>query len=451
MQNVLRLACACALATLVGCAGENMNEWGQGSARDVITRGGVPDPALITIEGLLASHELPGDRAQCKALMCPRPALAVAPNLATGQIEYWVRIAMSSSIAQNNFVRPPLDMVVVIDKSATMAVDMAETNAAVVKLIEQLRPDDRLGVVAFDDRVHQLRSLGPVANDDQVKQTVRSLRAGGGWNLEKATAAAYEMLVEGRKPNRMRRVVTLSCANPIIDDEGRDKFSQLVLQHARDGIGHSFFAVLLGYDSRVAELFELSAGGAYRNVAELDQVAGIFDSNVDAMFTPVAYDMSVAFNGAEGFDVVDQYQRGALTDTATTFLGSPGTTLVARLAPAHTAPMPRDVGRITLSYVPEPTLGWTDAVSEQVDVRAPDSMGTGPYYETTAVRVTVALVNQAQQMKSACAAFHAGDRVGARSVLAELREYLSSEAAATEHAGLVAELELVDQLIKNMK
>ncbi len=451
MQRFARLVVACALSTLVACTGEGMREYNQGSARDVIERGGVPSADSITVEVFLAGHDLPASGPPCDALMCARPALAVAPNLATGHTEYWVHVGMASGLATREFERPPLDMVVLIDKSATMSVAMDQTNSAVVGLIDQLRPDDRLAVLAFDHQVHELQPLTDVNDTSQLSAQVRALRAGGGWDLHTATARAYEMLVAGRKPNRMSRVVLLSGSDPTIDSEHRDRLSQLVLDHARQGIGLSFFGVLLGHDSRVAELLDYALGGAYANVPELARVAHIFDGDIDGMFTPVAYDLSLSFAGAGQFELAAIYGPNGSLDAATTFLGSRHGTFVANLLPPPAAVASRNVGKVGLSYVPEPSLGWSDVVSQQLDISIPDDMAGRQYFESDGVRKAVAIVNLAQQLKTSCAAFHTGDRVRARDLLLDLRGYVAAEADALDDPAVSAELALLDKLMNNMK
>jgi|GEM_PF-3006628 len=495
MEHLDRLAGVLALATLVGCIAGPPQEFDDSDPRAVIAAGGVPRPDQIDVNALFAEHPLPAATATCDAPMCAQAAMAVAPNLATHRNEFWVHVATATAPMR----RPPVDMVVVIDTSATMSVDLAETTRAIAALIDALRPDDRLAVLAYDDDVQVLHDLGPVVDAAALTARVRALEAGGGWSVQQATARAYEMLggvpkymlppagpakplalllvgwgstqlhlrasplipltsagesdIQGHpldgvnKPGRLRRVVLLTCANPMVASDDSDHFSQMVLQYGAAGIGMSYIGVLLGYDSRIDALLSRALGGSYRHEPQLDRVRHLFDGNLDAMLTPVAYDVALSVVAGYGVRLAGMYGGDLATDT-TEFLTGRGRHVVANLTPADAGLMPRDVGRVRLSYVPEPALGWDNAVSQRFDLRSRGNADA--YFEDAGIRLAVAVVNLGQQLRAACAAYYAGDAVGARAILSELRSYLTKEVDMLRDDGLAAEVALVDALLENM-
>ena len=129
-----------------------------GVARKMINDGQVPPADSLTVEGLVSEHDIPAEGPACTTLMCTRPAWGWAPSFETGKNERWMSIGMTSGIT--TFVRPALDAVIVIDKSASMGIDIAETTEAVARIVDKLRDDDRIAIITYDDAVKVVKTLG---------------------------------------------------------------------------------------------------------------------------------------------------------------------------------------------------------------------------------------------------------------------------------------------------
>ena len=429
-----------------------------GYARDIISQGGVPQATDIAIEGLLSEHDIAPLGPACDSLLCARPALAWAPDLATGDMAYWLHLGMTSGLSRSEFVRPPLDVVVAIDKSASMAIDMTETNEAVTRLIDNLREDDRLAVLAFDSQVQLLHELGPVTDRAALKNQVHAIEAGGSWDLERGVGQAYDILREqSNEPGRMRRVMVLSCGYPILDGSGQDPFSQMVSDGARAGVGLSFFGVLLGYNADLADFLGRQMGGAFYYLESLDRVVEVFDTDFDTMVTPLAYNLAIALSLNDSFRMTHLFGVPGAPDQTTSydsevttaFLSNRRGALVARLDRTDAGEI-AEVGSLALSYLPEPALGWTAAEEQFADIAVPAVQPDTPYFAGAGARKAVALVNLGRQLQSACASYHRGSRSMAREMLQELAAYLSAEAEAMNDPGLAEEVELVAALIDNM-
>lgn len=431
-----------------------------GFARDVIEHGGVPPADSITVEGLLSEHDLPPFGAPCESLLCVRPGLGIAPSLETGRLEHWIHVGMTTGLPAATFERPPLDVVAVIDKSAAMSIDMSETTEAVARLIRSLRPDDRMAIVAFDTTVSVLQALGPVADAADLEARVRAIRAGGGADLTAGTAEGYRLLrAAGASPGRLRRVMVFSCGYPSLAPDRSDPYSTMVRAGADEGIGLSFFGVLLGYSPDLAGLLGTTAGGAYYYLESLEKVVRVFDADFDVMVTPVAYDLRFELEVAPSFELARFYGvpgngAGAPAtgyEVATAFLSRRRGALVARLRARDGNAVASEVATVALSYRPEPALGWMAAENQVATVTRPALSDDELYFQGLGVRKAAALVNQAERMREACRLYASGDRAAARAVLAQLLEYLRGEAQSLEDAGLAAEVALVEKLLANIE
>ena len=430
-----------------------------GYARTIIDGGGVPRAADFTAEGLLSEHDIAPVGPPCDSLLCLRPALGVAPSLATGQSEHWIHIGMSTGVA--DLARPPLDVVAVIDKSQSMSIDMEETTEAVARMIDHLGEDDRLAVIAFDDALHTVHALGPVTDKAALQAEVRAIRAGGGADLERGTRRGYEILREaGQSPERLRRVMVFSCGYPTLQPGGDDAYSQMVRAGGAERIGMSFFGVLLGYNSVLADLLGETRGGAYYYLQDLQRVEQVFDEEFDLMVTPVAYDLSISLELAPGFALGEVYGvpgEGGATSAeiavSTVFFSKRRGALLARIEATGEAgeAATEDMGSIRLTYAPESTLGVAvpegEVIEQAFDIRQPAAPDE---YDSPGVRKAAALINMIDRMATACDHYHAGDAAQARAVLNGLIIYLEGEAEALGDGGLHAEVELLRTLRANM-
>ncbi|HWM86022.1 MAG TPA: VWA domain-containing protein [Kofleriaceae bacterium] len=422
-------------------------------ARELIEQGQVPPGDVITVEGLLSEHDLPTADEPCESLLCSRPALGVAPWFETGEPAYWLHLGMATGLAAD-FERPPLDLVVGIDKSGSMSIDMAETTEAVSRMIAKLRPDDRIAVFAFDNAIHELHPLGPVEDADALVAQVRALQAEGGWDMQKATRHAYQIAAASPSEGRLERVMFLSCGYPAVSQDGNDEFSQLVTEHGAAGVGTSFFGVLLGYDGALADLLGRAHGGSYYYLEDLARVTEVFDLDFDLMVTPLAYDLQFALEVGIGFRLEGVHgvpgdeagEPRAEIDVSTVFRSRRRGGVVARLS--RVDPEITEIGEVTLSYTPEPALGWTEAEEQTAAIALP-SNDEDPG-ETVGVRKAAFLVNQAEAMRDACDAFHAGDAAGARALLERLLAILVPEAEGLAEDAITAEVALVEKLLANM-
>jgi len=97
-------------------------------------------------------------------------------------------------------VEQPFTVALVLDTSGSTRFKMDEIQDAAIAFLDQLRPDDRVLVVSFDDDV---RLLSPPTNDRaRLREAVRRTRTGGGTRLYDAVDYVFKQQlsrVRGRK------------------------------------------------------------------------------------------------------------------------------------------------------------------------------------------------------------------------------------------------------------
>ncbi|MBK6578367.1 MAG: VWA domain-containing protein [Sandaracinaceae bacterium] len=411
-----------------------------GYAREMVRRGQLPDATAITAEGLFSEHDLPVEGEPCASLLCLRPAFAVVPSLDGASTEYWLQVGLASGLS--HLERPPMDLTILIDKSASMAGDMAETNQAAINMLRHLGVEDAVSVLTFDQQVREVHPHGPIEDLAALERDVAAIQADGGWDMDPALerAVAVQRAAVGDAP-RLRRVVVLSCGYP--DAQAGSGFSALLERAAADRIGFTFVGILLGYNADLADALGRTGGGSYHYVQDLESTAALFEEGFDLRVTPLAYDLNVELSHTGG-RIAAMYGVPGVTpgegptkliEIATAFPSERSGAIALRLdAPFE--------GSLTLSYRAEPSFGFDDG-AEQVSVSP--GVSDEAQFSTAGVRKIVALSRLAEELRAALREALV-DRVRALERLDVLSTYLTAEAEALNDPDLRVEVTFVGDI-----
>jgi hypothetical protein len=417
---------------------------------ETVTHGIVPNPDQVTASEVIRLFSPEQMGAECLDILCLRAAAAYAPDLLTGESRYWVQ----AKATRVQGIRPGMDIQIVIDRSASMAVDMSQTNAAAVALVDALLPVDRTGVVAYNDGVSTIARLDDEQTRVEVTTQINAIDAlGGSWGFESAMVAALEELRSTSGPHRIRRLVLFTCSQP--EAYPGSWFSNLVADAAADGIYITLIGVLTYPVPEVDTLVMSTRGGRFRSVgfSELLLFGAASQWLMPAHF---GFDFTLSYNAS-----VDLVVEAAISSTgasASTFTGlhaseltteDPAPWFLLKLVPGENGAQPS--GFISMGFDREPAWGIPGLAAE-THVIQELSNSDGPQFQTPGVRREVALANAGQAAHEGLSAYHLGDDETSLSYLHLGIEHLEAESAALgEDAALqqaTAFLEEVVELIR---
>ena len=156
------------------------------------------------------------------------PELGVDPNQPTTILEVPDPEVIAAVQASWQFVKKQADVLLVIDTSGSMAGDKIEqAKAAAAAFVENMPPQNQVGLVRFDSQVIPLVPLASAeGNRAQILSQIAGLQAEGDTSLYDAIAESIELLAStrGSGDDRIQAVVVLS--------DGQDTSSQRALQQA---------------------------------------------------------------------------------------------------------------------------------------------------------------------------------------------------------------------------
>ncbi|TVU26796.1 hypothetical protein EJB05_29360, partial [Eragrostis curvula] len=219
--------------------------------------------------------------------------------------DFPVLVRVTAPLRYRESSRIGLDLVAVLGVSADMALEnrMDSMKQAMMFVIDNLGPDDRLAIVSFDDEPQHLTDLR-VMNDVNraiAKQVVRILRAGGGVNMGLALNEAAKILRDRtpeKRSNRVGRIIFLSDS----EDESGDFLN----------ISHEFPAETFGLsdDHDPNDLFDIAmkTKGLYSYVTDnpfflRDHIMKAFAQSLGGLISITAMDMQVNLRTLNGVTI----------------------------------------------------------------------------------------------------------------------------------------------------
>jgi len=181
--------------------------------------------------------------------------------------------------------RAPLDLALVIDRSSSMSgrpIEAALESA--VRIVRGLRSDDRVTIVAFDDRIEVVQALTAVTDREALAKRIKSIEARGSTNLFGGWEEGVKQLAPFTRKERIARVILLSDgqANQGLVDE-QAIFAQVA---KAAGAGITTSTVGLGHGFNESLMTGMATAG--EGVANFGQTADDLDEAFEEQFAIIS-------------------------------------------------------------------------------------------------------------------------------------------------------------------
>lgn len=270
-----------------------------------------------------------------------------------------MELVIGGTASQTAAVRVPTDLVVILDRSGSMAGAKIEyARAAIRQLVGRLEAQDRFGLVVYSNRAMVAIPLAQAddGNSRRWLATVDHVAAEGGTNISEGLDVGLLMVESARQTGRMPRVVLISDG---LANEGDTSHEGLVARGRRAaraeymlttvGVGADFNEYLM---TAIAD----AGTGNYYYLRQASDLESVFAGELDGARTTVAAGLEVTIEPHPGVQVLDAagyplervgaavvFRPGAL------FEGQRRSMWVA-LAVPNGSPGEDDIGRVSVSY-----------------------------------------------------------------------------------------------------
>ncbi|GAB6905540.1 von Willebrand factor, type A [Desulfosarcina cetonica] len=191
---------------------------------------------------------------------------------------------------------PAADLVIVLDRSGSMeGQKLQDARQAVIRLLDQLGPDDRLALVTYSDGVQTPSALVPITanNHRRLSALVQRVTSGGGTNLGGGLKQGIDLMTQAPGAERQRKVILISdgLANQgITDPAALGIMATAAVEHrfsiSTVGVGLDFNEMLM---TTIAD----HGAGSYHFLENPQAFAHVFEDELSASRRVAATDVKI--------------------------------------------------------------------------------------------------------------------------------------------------------------
>ncbi len=203
--------------------------------------------------------------------------------------------------------RRPVNLSVVIDRSGSMSdqrkMDFAKK--AFASLIDQLKPDDILSLVVYDDAIDVLRKAKKIGEErSSIKRLLDEISPRGSTNLGGGLMEGLRQAERFAGKEYVNRVVLLSdgLANVGVTDPG--ELQRTARKYRSRSISVSTMGVGLDYNENLMMALSESGGGNYYFIEHPSSLASIVRKELDMVSSIAAQNASVSITLGDNISLV---------------------------------------------------------------------------------------------------------------------------------------------------
>ncbi len=211
-----------------------------------------------------------------------------APSLDDGTQVVRVAVAAREVPADT---RPRVNITLVVDRSGSMDIRerLGLVQSSLAVLANQLRDDDTVSVVSFEDRATPLLGPTPVRETRKILRAIERLTPGGSTNLEAGLSLGYEQAREAFDPDAVNLVVLCSDGVANVGSTGPGSITERIAEEGADGIHLVTVGYGLGnYNDHLMEQLANLGDGFYAYVDTYDEAQQLFGTDLTTTLVPVA-------------------------------------------------------------------------------------------------------------------------------------------------------------------
>ncbi|MBW2702016.1 MAG: VWA domain-containing protein [Deltaproteobacteria bacterium] len=173
--------------------------------------------------------------------------------------------------------RAPINVSIVLDRSGSMTGEKLHKAKLAAKMaIEQLRDDDLLSVVAYDDVVTVPYPAAKISNRASVQASIQSIRSGGTTALFAGVSKGAVELRKHHDRRQVNRIVLLSDGIANVGPSSPEQLAELGESLAKEGIAVTTIGLGLNYNEDLLTRLAVASQGNHSFVAEPEQLHEAF-------------------------------------------------------------------------------------------------------------------------------------------------------------------------------
>jgi len=249
--------------------------------------------------------------------------------------EYYMTVGLNSNLNEETYKRSPMNLLICIDRSGSMSSafnryhydqhqkktndntpfdtrsKMLITLEVVSKVIDHLKPNDRLAVMTFENDTYIIQKLKPLSKIDleDLKKKISKIDATGGTNMSAAIdccASLFDTDTVMADTEYDNRILFLTDAQPNDGNLGANHFYSRIEQLAKHRIYTTFVGVGIDLNTELISSITKHRGANYFSVHDSKKFFQLLDNDFDLILTPLVFNVKMKFE-SDLFDVDQVY------------------------------------------------------------------------------------------------------------------------------------------------
>ena len=189
----------------------------------------------------------------------------------------------------------------VIDVSGSMGYEnrLELVKQALTLLVEQLRPDDKVGIVVYGTNARVVLPHTSIVNQEHILTAIRALAPEGATNAEAGLRMGYKLALQNLESNAINRVILCSDGVANVGETGSDAILKEIRTYVKEGVTLTTVGFGMGnYNDILMEQLANDGNGSYAYVDTLSEAKRIFVENLTGTLQVIAKDakIQVKFN-----------------------------------------------------------------------------------------------------------------------------------------------------------
>jgi len=212
-----------------------------------------------------------------------------------------------------------VDLSVVMDVSSSMAGrgKITHARAAVVELLNQLRPTDTFSLVTFSDKAQVEIRPTTVTQPARLQRMVKRIRTQGGTNLHDGIELGVDQM-GAPDPKRVQRVVLLSDGLATVGRTAPSDIIRAAGERVMDGVSVSTIGLGLDFDENLMMAMSDAGGGTYQFVNRPGQLSEMFATELRKMTQVAGREVALSVDLGPDVEILEVYGYDAETSAGLT-------------------------------------------------------------------------------------------------------------------------------------
>ena len=344
--------------------------------------------------------------------------------------------------------RPPLNLALVIDRSGSMAGQkLAYARQAAAFAVDQLRAEDRVSIVAFDDRVETVVASTPAADKARLKDGIARITERGSTALHAGWVEGGVQVGAHLEPGRLNRVILFTDGQANVGETRLDAIASDVHGLATRGVSTSTLGIGSDYNEDLLEAMARAGDGNYYFIESPGQLPTLFAAELRGLLATLGRTVSLGLEPGPGVEILEVYTEmernsyGRL-QLPNLLAGAAPVEITLRLRVPAGFDAERSVCRARLAW-DDPKGGARQKLREKLRLPLLGPAEVDALTEDVDAATAVALLRAAREKRRAVEALERGDRQAYRVSSSTARSYAASAPLAAPAA---AEMEDLDKL-----